>query len=60
MSEPNRPPLWMPHGSVRAILAIGLTAVTATAAFVAPDAFALLLPVDALIIRDYFTARDTP
>ena len=56
---PNRiPPLFLPYGSVRSILALALTAAGIVALFVltdVPEWFALLLGI---VIRDYFSARE--
>jgi EamA domain-containing membrane protein RarD len=50
-------PLWLPTGSVRAIIALGFAAAGILALFMTPDVpewFALLLGI---VIRDYFQTR---
>ena len=52
------PPLFLPYGSVRSILALSLTAAGILALFLltdVPEWFALLLGI---VIRDYFSARE--
>ena len=56
--HPERQPLWMPKGSVRSILAIGLTGATITAALVGNmDAFQGLGPLAGAVITYYFEHR---
>lgn len=50
-------PLWLPKGSVRAILAIGLVGGGVAAAFLNKEASDALLPLGGAVVAYYF--RDT-
>lgn len=54
----NKQPLWMPRGSVRAILAIALVVAFIVAVFVLNvEKIAVLSPVALIVIKDYFEGR---
>ena len=50
-------PLWLPQGSVRALLAMALVGATIASAFVRPEIVAGLLTLTTVVIKDYFQAR---
>lgn len=51
-------PLWMPTGSVRAIMALALVGATIASAFVMPEIAVGLLTLTTIVIKDYFRARE--
>jgi len=53
-------PLWMPEGSVRAILAVGLVAAAIVGVFVLPaESAGLLLGLAGAVIAFYFKVRES-
>jgi len=53
-------PLWMPEGSVRAILALGVVAAAIAGVFILPaDKAGLLLALSGAVIAFYFKVRDS-
>lgn len=50
-------PLWLPQGSVRALLALTLIGATIASAFVRPEIAAGLLTLATVVVKDYFEAR---
>jgi hypothetical protein len=61
----DRQPLWLPRGSVRAIIALGLTAATIYGVLITlgaadasvPGGLAALLSLDAVFMNTYFNDR---
>ncbi len=53
-------PLWLPEGSVRAILALGLVGSAIYGVFaLAPEASGLLLGLTGAVLAFYFKARES-
>lgn len=51
-------PLWMPAGSVRSIIALGVTFSTVAAVFTLPaEAYGALLGLSGFVMKAYFDAR---
>jgi hypothetical protein len=60
----SRQPLWLPRGSIRAIIALALTVATIVGIFVSmgtvesvPAPLAALLTLDGMVINTYFNDR---
>jgi len=50
-------PLWLPQGSVRALLALALIGATIASAFARPEIAPGLLILATVVVKDYFEAR---
>ena len=50
-------PLWLPKGSIRALLASALIGATIASAFVHAEITAGLLTLATVVVKDYFEAR---